>query len=91
MLSHFLVDSDGYEQVNAISITSLSKPHSYKISEGRAYDFCRYEGDVYSGKISYEVTTVKYSIEQTLKFNYTFYFKYVDGKILVFNMVNNGG
>jgi hypothetical protein len=90
VLSHFEVDSEGYKQIKAISTSSLSKPASYSITGDKTYDFCKYSDNVYSGKVSYEVRTVKYSVAQTLKFNYTFYFKYVDGEILIFNMANNG-
>ena len=90
VLSHFEVDSDGYKQIKAISTSSLSKPASYSITGDKTYDFCKYSDNVYSGKVSYEVRTVKYSVAQTLKFSYTFYFKYVDGEILIFNMANNG-
>ena len=76
--------------MNSIPTGSLSKPSSYAFSDEKAYDFCMYSEGIYSGKISFGIQTKKNSVTQMAEFNYTFYFKIVNGEIKVYNMVNSG-
>ena len=79
-----------YKDVQGVSTTWLLKHKDYRISDEKACDFIKYTNEVFSCKVSLKDTLIDYSNKEYVEVvDVTVYFRYVGGKFLIFDMVNN--
>ncbi len=79
-----------YTNIRDVSVTWLWKHKEHKISEEKAENFYKYTNEVFSCKVYLKNTLVNYSNKEHIEIiDVTLYLRYVDGKYLIYDMVNN--
>ena len=63
---------------------------SYEFIDSKVKDVYVYDENTFSGSISFVFTVTRNGKVTKYPFDYTFYFRMVNGKYLIYNMINNG-
>ncbi len=79
-----------YTNIRDVSVTWLWKHKEHRISEEKAENFCKYTDEVFSCRVYLKNTLINYSNKEHIEvIDVTLYLRYVDGKYLIYDMVNN--
>ena len=79
-----------YTNIRDVSVTWLWKHKEHRISEEKAENFYKYTNEVFSCRVYLKNTLVNYSNKEHIEIiDVTLYLRYVDGKYLIYDMVNN--
>ena len=79
-----------YTNIRDVSVTWLWKHKEHRISEEKAEKFCKYTNEVFSCRVYLKNTLINYSNKEHIEIiDVTLYVRYVDGKYLIYDMVNN--
>ncbi len=79
-----------YTNIRDVSVTWLWKHKEHRISEEKAENFCKYTNEVFSCRVYLKNTLINYSNKEHIEIiDVTLYLRYVDGKYLIYDMVNN--
>lgn len=89
-LSYFDPDSEIYQLVKSNPQGYFTDHESYAFIDSVVKDLYVYDDNTFSGSISFIFTVTRLGNVTEYPFDYTFYFRLVNGKYLIYNMINNG-
>ncbi len=89
-LSYFDPSSEIYQLVKSNPQGYFTDHESYEFIDSTVKDLYVYDENTFSGSISFVFTVTRLGNVTKYPFNYTLYFRLVDGEYLIYQMINNG-